>query len=167
MLVARELKRQNFNVNPEQESELLRLQELLAAPSAKDAILRAVRVLLVLSREVQSGKRLCLTDKAGRLTEVILPELESPSPRWVYLTERPHGGKRQLFVKGRKLSAAQVWLDRRTNGMSEEEAAENWDLPLEAIREIEDYGATHRVLIQMEADEEKLALSGLDLRVIP
>ncbi len=50
MSVTSELKRQNFNVTPEQEAELLSLQTELAAPSVKDAILRAARLVLTLTR---------------------------------------------------------------------------------------------------------------------
>lgn len=109
-------KRQNFNVTPEQEAELLALQSELSAPSVKDAILKAVRLTLLLRREVRSGRRIGLKNAQGNTTEMLLPELEAPgSPRWTYLVERPHAWKRQLFIKGRRLTAAQVWLDMQAN----------------------------------------------------
>jgi hypothetical protein len=46
----------------------------------------------------------------------------------------------------------------QSNRMTAEVAAENWELPLEAIEEIERYCASNRDLIGTEADEEKLAL---------
>ncbi len=153
-------KRQNFNVTPEQEAELLALQSELSAPSVKDAILKAVRLTLLLRREVRSGRRIGLKDAQGNVTEMILPELEAAgSPRWTYLVERPHSWKRQLFVKGRRLTAAQVWLDMQANQMTEAEAALNWELPSEAVAEIAAYCEQSRALLQMEADEEKLLLS--------
>jgi hypothetical protein len=36
-------------------------------------------------------------------------------------------------LKGRKLLASAVWLDALTNGMGPREAADNWDLPQDAI----------------------------------
>jgi hypothetical protein len=56
------------------------------------------------------------------------------------------------------MTAANVWYDMQANRMTAKEAAENWELPLEAIEEIERYCVTHRDLIGMEADEEKFAL---------
>lgn len=153
-------KRQNFNVTPEQEAELLALQSELSVPSVKEAILKAVRLTLLLRREIRSGRRIGLKDAQGNMTEMILPELEAAgSPHWTYLVERPHAWKRQLFIKGRKLTAAQVWLDMQANQMTLAEAAANWDLPPEAVAEAADYCRRHAGLLQMEADEENLLLS--------
>ena len=100
-----------------------------------------------------------MKDRRGNITEVALPDLQGPElTDWTYLVERPHAWKKQLFVKGRRLTAAQVWLDMRANGMSEREAAENWDLPVEAISEIMEYCEDNAALVKMEADEEKLFL---------
>lgn len=160
MPTPRELKRQNFNVTPEQEAELLALQRELEAASVKDAIFRAVRLTRILRQEVRSGRRIGIRDRKGNVTDVILPELQGAGPSsWTYLVERPHSWKKQLFVKGRKLTAAQVWLDMQANRMTPSEAAENWDLPEEAIVEIGEYCESHGALLKMEADEEKLALS--------
>ena len=74
---------------------------------------------------------------------------------WRYLAPRSHSWKRQLFLKGRRLTAANVWYDMLANQMTPEEAADNWDLPLEAIEEIVRYCEENRDLIGMEADEEK------------
>lgn len=166
MPVITELKRQNFNVTPEQETELLRLQAELAAPSVKEAIFKAVRLTLLLRREVRSGRRITLKDRDGSVCEVILPDLEpSGSDTWTYLVERPGSWKRQLFVKGRRLTAAQVWLDMKANQMTQTEAAENWDLPVEAVAEIVSYCENNAALLQMEADEERLFLSSHGVRL--
>ncbi len=100
------------------------------------------------------------------MTKIILPDLEATgASQWTYLVERPHAWKKQLYVKGRRLTAAQVWLDLQTNQMTESEAAENWDLPLEAISEISVYCRSNTALLQMEADEEKLYLSSQGIRL--
>jgi hypothetical protein len=148
-------KRQNFNVTPEEESELNRLREALSASSVKDALLRATRLVLTLTQEVQEGRRLYLADKNGNETRLLLPDIEyRQSGQWKYLTPRPHSWKRQLYVKGRRLTAANVWYDMQANRMTPEEGAENWELPLEAIDEIINYCEANRDLIAMEADEE-------------
>jgi uncharacterized protein (DUF433 family) len=151
-----ETKRQNFNITPEQEAELAWLRDTIGASSMKDAILRAVRVLATLAREVQQGRSLYLGSESGQLTQLLIPELQPPSAdRWSYLVARPHSWRRQLFVKGRRLRASTVWMDMQTNSMIPEEAAENWDLPLAAIGEIIRYCESHRELLAMEADEER------------
>src|SRR5438045_2233844 len=79
------LKRQNFNVTPEEEAELQRLREVLAASSIKDALLRATRVLLTLAQEVQEGKRIYSADREGRETRLLLPDMEaSRNGGWRY-----------------------------------------------------------------------------------
>ncbi|GBO56374.1 hypothetical protein APA_4710 [Pseudanabaena sp. lw0831] len=73
---------------------------------------------------------------------------------WQYLAKRNHPWRKQLYVKGQKLLASTVWQDMIANEMSVEEAAENWDLPLDAINEIIRYCESHQDLLKLEADEE-------------
>ena len=161
------VKRQNFNVTSEEEAELNHLRETLGASSVKDAILRATRVVLTLAHEVQEGHRIYAADRQGRETRLLLPDVEAASVPWKYLTARPHAWKRQLFIKGRRQTAANVWLDTLANGLSATEAAENWELPVDAIEEIVSYCETNRQLIAMEADEEKQLLDEKGIRLHP
>lgn len=161
-----QLKRQNFNITPEQEADINWLKEALDAPSAKDAILLAVRTLMILSRETKRGRRIYLTDENGEKERLLIPELErSHQNEWVYLVTRPHPWRRQLYVKGRRLRASSVWSDMITNDMSIDEAADDWDLPVEAVEEIINYCEANRELLAMEADEERRFLEsrGVDL----
>src|SRR5690242_17462475 len=104
--MAAETKRQNFNITPEQEAELHWLRDILRAPSTKDAILLAVRVLGILAREIQRGQALYLGTQSGPLTRLLIPELQpTANGGWNYLVARPHPWRRQLFVKGRKVRA--------------------------------------------------------------
>lgn len=168
MPVATESKRQNFNVTPDQEAELLALQREFDAPSVKDAILRAVRLARFIGGEVRSGRRLALKDANGLVTEVALPDIQPvPRPEWKYLVQRPESWKKQLFVKGRRLTAFQVWSDMLVNKMTPVETAEDWDLPEEAIQEIIDYCEANKDLLKMEAQEEKLYLLSHGVRLEP
>lgn len=158
--MATETKRQNFNITPEQEAELTWLREAIDAPTTKDTILRAVRVFATLAREAQHGRRLFLRDANGGFAELLIPELEPiEKETWNYLVARPHPWRRQLYVKGRRLRAFDVWMDMLTNKETPEQAAENWELPMEAIAEIVRYCESHRDLLVMEADEERQRLS--------
>ena len=72
---------------------------------------------------------------------------------WQYLAKRNHPWRKQLYIKGRKLLASTVWQDTVTNEMSREEAAANWDLPIDAIDEVFRYCQSHQDLLKLEADE--------------
>ncbi len=158
--MATETKRQNFNITPEQEAELTWLRETIEAPTTKDAILRAVRVFATLARETQKVNRLFLRGTTGELSQLLIPELEPvETDAWTYLVSRPHPWRRQLYVKGRRLRAYDVWMDMQVNEDTPEEAAQNWDLPLEAIDDIVRYCESHRDLLALEADEERRRLA--------
>lgn len=165
MVRARDTRRENFDVRPEQQAEIDLLQTVLQAPSKKDAILAAVRVTLWLVSECKKGHELIINTQQGPMAaKVILPGIEMPGiSSWKYLVEVPHPWRRQLYVKGRKLPASTVWSGMIVNDLSREEAAKNWDLPREAVDEIITYCENNRQLIDMEADEEKrrLALKGI------
>ena len=166
--MATETKRQNFNITREQEAELTWLRDTLGASSTKDAILLAVRVLGILAREVQHGRSIYLGTEIGPLTRLLIPELQpATNGEWSYLVARPHPWRRQLFVKGRKLRASTVWMDMQANGMSQAEAADNWDLPLAAIEEICRFCESHGALLEMEAEEERRRLLEEGIRLEP
>jgi hypothetical protein len=85
--------------------------------------------------------------------------------RWKYLTEIPHPWKKQLYIKGTKLPAAVIWTAMVVNKLTREEAATNWDLPLEVIDEVVEYCEANKELLQMEAVEEgrRLTRKGIQL----
>ncbi len=158
MVNAKETERQNFNITPEQEAQLDWLKEALGAPSTKEAVLRAVSVTVALKNSLQPGYELFLHTPQGPV-RLLIPDLEpNPGVHWQYLVEHAHPWRKQLYVKGRKLRAFTVWRDMIANKLSLEEAAENFDLPLDAISEIVQYCESHQDLLNMEADEERLRL---------
>jgi len=148
-------KRINFDVTPEQEEEISGLRDALGAATTKDTILRAVRVVGVLSREASKGGRLYVRTADGETSRLLLPELESPEPEWKWLTARAHPWRAQLWVKGRRLMASVVWRSLCANGMTEAEAAEDWGLPVEAVREAVVWSEANQELIAAEAVEER------------
>ena len=160
-MAAPQTKRQNFDVTPEQESEIAALRDALGVSSAKDAVLRAVRIASILSREARAGKVLVLRDAAGGMERLMIPELENPAPSgWRYLVERPHNWRRSPYIKGRRLPAAVVWHDLIANHQTVDEAAEDWDLPVEAVSEAVAWCEQNRAMLTMEAEEERRFLIG-------
>jgi hypothetical protein len=159
-------KRQNFNITPEQEAEISWLKDAIDAPTTKDAILRAVRVVIVLAREATLGHRLYVAGEAGTMQRLLVPELDRVcQTAGSYLVARPHPWRSQLWVKGRRLLASTVWRDMLANKMSVNEAADNWSLPADAIEEITRYCKANQELISMEAEDERRRLIDAGVKV--
>jgi hypothetical protein len=166
--MAQVLKRQNFDVTPEQEAEILWLREMLGASTSKDAVLRAVRIAGILAREVHEGGSLHVKSPGGASERLVIPELERPSGApWRYLVDREHPWRRQMMIKGRRLLAATVWRDLLANGQTPEQAAEEWDLPVDAVHEAVRWCEANRSLLEMEAQEEARRLRSAGANLAP
>jgi uncharacterized protein (DUF433 family) len=87
--------------------------------------------------------------------------------QWQYLEQRPHAWRKQLYLKGKKLTAFGVLLDMIVNGETREEAANNWDLPLAAIDEVVQYCSTHQEFLKKEAHEERRYLEEQGIALEP
>lgn len=158
-MTTNDTKRANFDLTPEQDEILTNLRTALSASSIKDTVLRAAQLATLLVNEARQGNHLFVGRSAQQATRLSIPELEAKlPPTWQWLVERPHPWRRQLWIKGRKLQASAVWLDAQANGLSAEEAAENWNLPLPAAQEAFAYCEANRALIEAEADEERQRL---------
>ena len=148
-------KRQNFDVTPEQDAEIVWLREALGVSSAKEAVLRAVRIAAVLAREARQGRVILVRGPGDATERLLIPELERPGvPEWRYLVARQHPWQRQMAFKGRRLLAATVWRDLLTHGQTMEQAAQEWDLPLDAVDEAVRWCEANRAMLEMEAREE-------------
>jgi uncharacterized protein (DUF433 family) len=97
--------------------------------------------------------------------------LELPVPGWHHLVVRKHPWRRQLFLAGRNLTARQLVNTVRVNHWSEDEAAKNLDLPVEAVREALRYASENAKLLAAEAEYERLSLArrghGRGTRAVP
>jgi hypothetical protein len=159
-------KRQNFNITPEQEAEISWLRDALGASSVKDTVLRAVRIAAVLSRETQQGGQLVLRTATGEIVRIVIPELERPADdSWKYLVHRQHSWRRQMHMKGRRMLAADIWRDMVANGQTADEAALEWDIPVDAVAEAVRWCEANQPLLVMEADEEKRQLESRGIGV--
>lgn len=86
---------------------------------------------------------------------------------WRYLVERPHPWRRQLCVKGRNMTAAQLIGAMNANGLSAAAAAEDFDLPIEVVNEAARYCVVEAELLALEADEERRRLIERGYRLEP
>ena len=72
-----------------------------------------------------------------------------------------------MSIKGRRLLAATVWRDMRSNGQTLAEAAEEWDIPIEAVEEAQRWSEANRSLLDMEAREEARRLTSAGVALAP
>lgn len=91
--------------------------------------------------------------------EQSLSAKETPAPPWQHLVVRQHPWRKQLFVKGRNMPVRQLVNSVKVNQFTEEQAAANYRLPVEAIREAFAYAAENAALLEQEAAQEKSILS--------
>lgn len=87
--------------------------------------------------------------------------------QWQYLEPRPSSWRKQLFFKGRRLKAFDVWMTMQVEEMTPEETAEDWDLPLAAVEEAIEYCQTHQDLLKQEAEEERRYLEAAGINLEP
>jgi uncharacterized protein (DUF433 family) len=87
--------------------------------------------------------------------------------KWTYLAAKPGSYYRQLFVKGRNVSAYTLYcmsVDGEEPCMSPEEIADDYDLPLEAVLEAIKYCKSNPPEIRQdwEADEALAEATGMN-----
>jgi uncharacterized protein (DUF433 family) len=77
---------------------------------------------------------------------------------WTYLVSRQHPWRRQLCVKGRNMTVGQLVAAMRANSLTPEQTADDYGLPIEAVREAIRYADEYHELIAIEAAEERRRL---------
>src|SRR2546423_11023908 len=77
------------------------------------------------------------------------------SQEWKYLEPRPQSAYRTYYIKGHRIRADVIWRGMNTEGWSPEEAATQWSLPVEVIRETVRYCELNRQVIEADADREE------------
>jgi hypothetical protein len=79
------------------------------------------------------------------------------SQQYMWLEQRPDSWRKQLYLKGRNVSAGQLIYSMRANGTLNDpaRAAQTFALPAEQVQEALTYYRRHRSLIEAEADAEK------------
>jgi uncharacterized protein (DUF433 family) len=77
---------------------------------------------------------------------------------WQYLVRRQHPWRKQLYVKGRNMTARQLVGSMKANQLDEQAAAADNHVPVEAVREALAYVESNRELLETEAEIERLML---------
>jgi uncharacterized protein (DUF433 family) len=90
-------------------------------------------------------------DAAPELTAAFRPE----AARYRHLVRVPHAWRRQLLLKGRRITVGNFVTSMRANGLDVETAAREYDLPVAAVREALENYESDRELIESELAEER------------
>ncbi len=80
---------------------------------------------------------------------------ESPVVPWKHLVARKHPWRKQLFIKGRNTTVRQLVGGIKANKFTEEQAAANYHLPVEAIRAALRYFDENPEVIDLDAAHER------------
>ncbi len=84
---------------------------------------------------------------------------------WTQLVRRRHSWRKQLYVKGRNMTARQLVGWMTANRFDEQQAAADFHLPVEAVREAIAYVSQSQDLLEIETEIERLMLTrGEDAR---
>lgn len=161
--MAQRMKRLQVKVNAEERLLLDRFKSALDGDTDSETARKLLWWLDGVAHQVGTGYKLVVVpietefaDAAPWLTRAMLP-----SGEYTYLVRRPHPWRKQLFLKGRRLTAGQVVGRMETEGWSVEEAAAQFELPVAAIREAVDYAKRNRDLIACEDAEDARAADEL------
>lgn len=105
------------------------------------------------------GKRVIATDPDAlppTFEEPVIAGLEALGHEWRWLVRRDHPWRRQLWIKGRKLTAGDLARTAAVEGWSPSETARQYDLPVEAVLEAMRYAEVDRDLIEAEEAENRI-----------
>jgi uncharacterized protein (DUF433 family) len=86
-------------------------------------------------------------------------EKETPVAPWQHLVARQHPWRKQLYLKGRNMTVRRLVGGIKANGFTEEQAAANYHLPVEAVREALSYAEANAELLELEAAYERYLLA--------
>jgi uncharacterized protein (DUF433 family) len=87
--------------------------------------------------------------EAGSSLQTTEEPRETPASPWKHLVVRNHPWRKQLYIKGRNMTVRQLVGGMKANKLTEEQAVQSYDLPVEALRE---------ALAYFEANPEVIAL---------
>jgi uncharacterized protein (DUF433 family) len=81
-----------------------------------------------------------------------------PVPGFRYLERRPQNWRRQPYLKGRNLPVGTLIWKMRVAGHTPESAAEDYEIPVDEIREALTYYEQHRDIFEQDRADEHAEL---------
>jgi len=134
--------------------------------AVSDAVAAAFSAFSWMLEQKRQGRRVIAVEPDAlpeQYAEAVIPGVEEAlvNDRWTWLVERPHPWRRQLWLKGRRIRAAQLMERMEANGWPPEETARQFELPVDAVLEAQRYVEANRELIHAETIEEQRVARGL------
>lgn len=154
-------RRLSVDLPAESETATRSLADRFFRGSIADVLRTALSLLMWTVDARRAGKRVVAVEPdelPGRFEEPVLPGMdEQLRTDWVWLVARPHPWRRQLWVKGRRLTAGDLARTAEIEGWTAERTASEFGLPIEAVLEAQRYLAIDRELVVAEERENALA----------
>jgi uncharacterized protein (DUF433 family) len=132
-----------------------------------DAVTTALETFEWVVAALRRGKRVIATDAdslPAAYEEPVIAGLEGLGQDWTWLVRRDHPWRRQLWVKGRNITAGDLVRTASIEGWAPEETARQFDLPLEAVIEAVRYAGNARELIAAEEAENRIVAQRYERR---
>ncbi len=149
------------------------LQRRLSVRSRADLLQQAYGTFLWVVDEMLANRRIVSVepdalDQIEKFKELSLPAVQPLLfDHYQYLVTRPEKNRKQAYLKGRNITVGQLIYTMRANGLSAEEAAADFDLPMEQVREAQAYYQVHQDLVEADAEEEKRFLLAQGVQIEP
>lgn len=128
--------------------------------ATSDAVVAAFGAFRWMLDQKRQGKRVIAVDPEAlpeRYGEPVLPGVDEAlaNDRWMWLIEQPHSWRRQLWIKGRRMTAVQLVGHMQGSDWTPEETARQFRLPVDAVLEAQRYVGANADLVEAEAIEEE------------
>ena len=149
-------RRMQIDLRPEDELTLDRARVALGTEADSDTGRALLALFAKLSAAIEQGTVISFLPGDDPRAVDAVPELTRalrPETRYRYLVSVPHPWRKQLSIKGRRITVGQLIDTMEANGLTPDETAEQFDLPREAVLEAIDYYTHDRGLIEAEAAE--------------
>ncbi len=151
-------RRWQIDLRTEDELTLARARQVFGAEGDSEAGRALLGLFAKLSAAIEQGTVISFlpgddpraVDAFPEFTRVLRPE-----SRYTWLVAPPHPWRKQLSIKGRRLTAGQLVEVMEAEDLTVETAAREFALPIEAVIEAVDYVARNRPLVLAEAAEEQ------------
>ena len=149
------------------------LQRRLSVRSRADLLQQAYGTFLWIVDEMLANRRIVSVepdalDQIEKFKELSLPAVQPLLfEHYQYLVTRPEKGRKQAYLKGRNMTVGQLIYSMRANGLSAEEAAADFNLPVAQVREAQAYYEVHQEIVEADAEEEKRSLLAQGVQIEP
>jgi uncharacterized protein (DUF433 family) len=151
-------RRWQVDLRTEDELTLARARQVFGAEGDSEAGRALLGLFAKLSAAIEQGTVISFlpgddpraVDAFPEFTRILRPE-----NRYTWLVAAPHPWRKQLSIKGRRLTAGQLVEAMEAGDLNVEAAARGFELPVDAVIEAVDYVARNRPLVLAEAAEER------------